>query len=92
MNWETDTACGNKQSPNFALIAQGYGIQAIHCSEEAELEQALTAFIEAKGAVLLHVEINPQHDILPMLLGGQATDKMWPYFDAKVKPSGHNHD
>ncbi|MGI2191753.1 thiamine pyrophosphate-binding protein [Shewanella baltica] len=92
MNWETDTACGNKHSPNFALIAQGYGIQAIHCSQEAELEQALTAFIEAKGAVLLHVEINPQHDILPMLLGGQATDKMWPYFDAQGKPRGKNHD
>lgn len=86
MNWETDTACGNKQSPNFALIAQGYGIKALHCSENAKLEQTLAEFIEADEPILLHIEIATQHDVLPMLLGGQRTDKMWPYFDMQGNP------
>ncbi|AAN56260.1 thiamine pyrophosphate-binding protein [Shewanella oneidensis MR-1] len=86
MNWETDTACGNKQSPNFALIAQGYGIKALHCSDSAKLEQTLAEFIETDESILLHIEIATQHDVLPMLLGGQTTDKMWPYFDMQGNP------
>ncbi|MCH4293800.1 thiamine pyrophosphate-binding protein [Shewanella sp. 3B26] len=86
MNWETDTACGNKQSPDFATIAKGYGIKALHCGIDEPLKPALDSFIEASGPVLLHLEIDKGHDVLPMLLGGQQTDKMWPYFDMQGNP------
>lgn len=86
MNWETDTACGNKQSPDFATIAKGYGIEALHCGMDEPLKPALDSFIEASGPVLLHLEIDKRHDVLPMLLGGQQTDKMWPYFDMQGNP------
>lgn len=86
MNWETDTACGNKQSPDFACIAKGYGLAALHCGPEDNLQSILDEFINASTPVLLHLEINSGHDVLPMLLGGQTTDKMWPYFDMQGNP------
>ena len=86
MNWDTDIACGNKQSPDFACIAKGYGIAALHCGPEDNLLLILDEFINASGPVLLHLEIDSRHDILPMLLGGQTTDKMWPYFDMQGNP------
>ncbi|QYJ88775.1 thiamine pyrophosphate-binding protein [Shewanella halotolerans] len=92
MNWETDTACGNKHSPDFATIAKGYGIKAIHCGVEDEVQAALKAFIAFDGPVLLHLEIDPRHDVVPMLLGGQPTHKMWPYFDAQGNPKEMGDD
>lgn len=87
-----DTACGNKHSPDFAMIARGYGISAIHCSHESALPSALEQFINADDAILFHLEIDPRHDVVPMLLGGQTTDKMWPYFDAQGNPKESVHE
>lgn len=92
MNWETDTACGNKHSPDFATIAKGYGIKAIHCGVDDDVQAALKAFIAFDGPVLLHLEIDPRHDVVPMLLGGQPTHKMWPYFDAQGNPKEIDND
>lgn len=86
LNWSDDIACGHKQSPDFCQIARGYGIDAVHCADQAGFDAALDAFVAAPGAVLMHLEIDPGHDILPMLMGGQAMDKMWPWFDAKGNP------
>ncbi|MDP5030994.1 MAG: thiamine pyrophosphate-binding protein [Paraglaciecola sp.] len=87
MNWETDIACGNKQSPDFTCIAKGYGIAALHCGPDDNLIPILDEFISTNEPVLLHLEIDSRHDVLPMLLGGQTTDKMWPYFDMQGNPS-----
>ncbi|MFV7784348.1 thiamine pyrophosphate-binding protein [Shewanella marisflavi] len=86
MNWETDTACGNKCSPDFATIAKGYGIKAIHCGVKDDIQSALSTFVKSDAPMLLHLEIDARHDVLPMLLGGQTTDKMWPYFDMHGNP------
>ena len=83
LNWATDTACGNKQSPDFACIARGYGLKALHCGLNDNLQPVLDEFICSSTSVLLHLEIDTRHDVLPMLLGGQTTDKMWPYYDLK---------
>jgi acetolactate synthase-1/2/3 large subunit len=81
MNWEKDTGCGFKKSPDFATISKGYGIPAMVIETESELEKGLTMFSESLGAFLLHIKIDSRHDVLPMLLGGQKTNQMWPYFD-----------
>ncbi|MGI2259525.1 thiamine pyrophosphate-binding protein [Shewanella sp. GXUN23E] len=86
MNWDTDTACGDKQSPDFSLIAKGYGIEAMHCGSKDDLQACLDRFVEISSPVLLHLEIDHRHDVLPMLLGGQSTDKMWPYYDMQGNP------
>jgi acetolactate synthase-1/2/3 large subunit len=81
MNWKTDTACGNKTTPDFCAIANGYGIRSLYARTKSDYSQALMEFVNAPGAVLFNLEIDKRHDILPMLLGGQDFDKMWPYYD-----------
>lgn len=81
MNWESDVACGKKHTPDFCMIAKGYGLDAQHCDDPKQLTTAINNLVNAESAALLHIEIDNRHDVLPMLLGGQTTDKMWPYFD-----------
>jgi len=86
LNWEEDVACGKKVSPDFCTIAQGYGIKGIHCREADRLERDLLEFIESEGPVLMHLEVSPKHDVLPMLLGGQLMNQMWPWYDTHGMP------
>ncbi|MDF0532942.1 thiamine pyrophosphate-binding protein [Shewanella sp. A32] len=92
MNWDTDTACGHKQSPDFVTIAKGYGIDALHCDSAADFDGIAEQFASHKGPMLLHLELDERHDVLPMLLGGQAIDKMWPFYDMQGEPRDLNDD
>lgn len=83
MNWKTDTACGNKSTPDFCLIAKGYGIRSLYAKTKSDYSRALMDFVNTPGPVLFNLEIDEHHDILPMLLGGQEFNKMWPYYDEK---------
>jgi acetolactate synthase-1/2/3 large subunit len=42
-------------------------------------------FVNIPGPVLFNLEIDERHDILPILLGGQDFNKMWPYYDEEGK-------
>lgn len=92
MNWDTDTACGNKYSPDFLTIAKGYGIPSFYCDSLDQFNEILPEFINSSGPSLLHAVIDSRHDVLPMLLGGQTTDKMWPYFDMQGEPRKLKND
>jgi len=82
MNWPEDTACGERQSPDFVAIAQAYGISTRCISEADQILAASHWLVSTDGPKLLHVAIDAKHDILPMLLGGQRIDAMWPYYNA----------
>ncbi len=79
LNWGSDPTCGDKWNPDFAAIATAYGIRSWAVRSEPELEPALAELLESPGAGLVHCHIDPGEDIVPMLLGGQTMDRMWPY-------------
>ena len=79
LNWGSDPTCGDKWNPNFAAIATAYGIRSWVVTSDADLELALSELLEHPGAGLVHCHIDPGEDIVPMLLGGQTMDRMWPY-------------
>ncbi|WP_332706562.1 thiamine pyrophosphate-binding protein [Plesiomonas shigelloides] len=81
MNWSNDTSCGNKAPVNYSLIANAYGIKSIKIKTRECLEEKLLSFLSSKEPVLIHIPIDDKFDIIPMLLGGQSMDKMWPYYD-----------
>ena len=41
-----------------------------------DLKKKLRAAIRKKGPVLIHCQIDPEEDLLPMLLGGHTLDDM----------------
>ncbi|HLW96518.1 MAG TPA: thiamine pyrophosphate-binding protein [Solirubrobacteraceae bacterium] len=78
LNWGSDPTCGDKWNPDFAAIAAAYGIRSWTVADDAQLEPAIAELLESPVAGLVHCHIDPGEDIVPMLLGGQTMDRMWP--------------
>ena len=78
-NWDDDPTCGRKWNPDFAALARAYGIPSWTLAREEEIEETLSRMLATQGPALVHCLIDPAADIVPMLLAGQAMDRMWPY-------------
>jgi acetolactate synthase-1/2/3 large subunit len=79
MNWDSDPTCGSKFNPDFAAIATAYGIPSRKINTDFDVPDAVSWLHDEQGPLLLHVNISSSLDIVPMLLAGDAIDKMWPY-------------
>ncbi len=77
ITWNDDPTTGHFPSPDFAAIARGFGIEAEQVDHSDALDAALVRFWQSSGPRLLDVRIDPQADVVPMLLGGQTMDQMW---------------
>jgi acetolactate synthase-1/2/3 large subunit len=75
-NWQSHPSTGDKYNPDFAAIAQAYGIAGVSITTKAEMTEKLAAALTRKGPVLIHCHVDPQEDLLPMLLGGHTLDDM----------------
>jgi len=74
--WKSDPATGTRANPDFAAIARAYGIDAVTIAGQDGLERAMAGALSRPGPVLIHCHVDPEEDVLPMLLGGQTLDKM----------------
>jgi len=75
-NWKSHPSTGDKYNPDFARIAQAYGVPAVSIASKTGLKEKLRAALKRKGPVLIHCQIDPEEDLLPMLLGGHTLDDM----------------
>jgi acetolactate synthase-1/2/3 large subunit len=75
-NWKSDPSTGGKYNPDFARIAEAYGIPSASINSSSELTQKLAGLLTQNGPVLIHCDIDPKEDLLPMLMGGHTLDDM----------------
>jgi acetolactate synthase-1/2/3 large subunit len=75
-NWKSHPSTGDKYNPDFAAIAQAYGIAAVSITSAEGMADKLRFALNCKGPVLIHCQVDPQEDLLPMLLGGHTLDDM----------------
>ena len=75
-NWKSHPSTGDKYNPDFAAIAQAYGIAGVSVKSRDGMSQTLRAALNRKGPVLIHCHVDPREDLLPMLLGGHTLDDM----------------
>jgi acetolactate synthase I/II/III large subunit len=75
-NWKSHPSTGDKYNPDFAAIAQAYGIAGVSITAKAGMAEKLRAALALKGPVLIHCHVDPEEDLLPMLLGGHTLDDM----------------
>jgi acetolactate synthase-1/2/3 large subunit len=75
-NWKSHPSTGDKYNPDFAAIAQAYGIASVSIISRDGMMDKLRAALKRKGAVLIHCHVDPEEDLLPMLLGGHTLDDM----------------
>ncbi|HYS46869.1 MAG TPA: thiamine pyrophosphate-binding protein, partial [Rhizomicrobium sp.] len=75
-NWKSHPSTGDKYNPDFAAIAHAYGIASLSIASREGMAGKLRTALNQKGAVLIHCHVDPQEDLLPMLLGGHTLDDM----------------
>jgi len=63
-------------NPDFAEVARAFGVQAFTIQTRAEVEPALKKLLSSKGPTLLHVPIDPQANVWPLVPPGKANDEM----------------
>jgi acetolactate synthase I/II/III large subunit len=75
-NWKSHPSTGDKYNPDFAAIARAYGVDSVTIKTRAGMTEKLRAALRRKGPVVIHCHIDPEEDLLPMLLGGHTLDDM----------------
>tara|TARA_B100001971_G_C18232716_1_gene564988 strand:- start:136 stop:1854 length:1719 start_codon:yes stop_codon:yes gene_type:complete len=86
-----------KQGPDFCMMAQSMGIAAVDLADEPDIDAALARAFAMKGAVLIHVPICPEQQVLPMVAPGGANHDMirHPDLDSSEKndaaPAAHRN-
>ncbi len=63
-------------SPDFAQLAEIYGIKGINVTRREELAGAITTMLEHDGAVILNVKVSRDEDCFPMVIPGHNNDDM----------------
>ncbi len=63
-------------SPNFGLIAQGYGIDYLKVSDSADLRDAIRTMLSHRGAFLLEVAVKQEENVFPMVPAGCSIDEV----------------
>ena len=79
LTWGSDPTTGGLKNPDFAAIAKSYGFTGMTLTTPSELEIVVQKFLLLKGPALLHCKIAQHDDVIPMLLGGQKLDRMYPF-------------
>src|ERR1700744_1409421 len=75
-NWKSHPSTGERYNPDFAAIAQAYGIVAVSITSDEGMRARIAVALKSKGPVLIHCHVDPREDLLPMLLGGHTLDDM----------------
>ncbi|MCD4825021.1 MAG: biosynthetic-type acetolactate synthase large subunit [Phycisphaerae bacterium] len=62
--------------PEFTMIARGYGAQAAKITDRSELADGLNEMINSDGPYVLHVCVEQEENVFPMVAAGKALDDM----------------
>jgi len=79
LNWKSDPTCGQKWNPDFAAVARAYGIASSTITQANEIKIHAETALAHDGPYLIDCIVDEDEDVVPMLLGGQKMDGMWPY-------------
>ena len=64
------------QNPNFVMIAEGFGVKALKIDNESELESGIRQMLDHDGPFLLHVMVEKEENVFPMIPAGKAVDEI----------------
>lgn len=70
---ETDLSC----NPEFCALAKVFGLEAKELTDNNQTEEALNWLLQTEGAALLHVRLDEQQNVWPIVPPNSANHKMW---------------
>ncbi len=62
--------------PDFAMVAQGFGAEAHTVRERSQLAAGMQALLGSDGPCILHVAVEAEENVWPMVAAGKALDEM----------------
>jgi acetolactate synthase-1/2/3 large subunit len=62
--------------PEFSQIAQGFGATGMKVSDRSELDDAIVKMLKTEGPVVLHVMVEPEENVYPMVATGKGLHEM----------------
>jgi acetolactate synthase-1/2/3 large subunit len=60
----------NITSPDFVMVAKGYGIAGKNISKREELKSSLNEMLQHKGSYLLEIMVGKENNVFPMVAQG----------------------
>jgi acetolactate synthase-1/2/3 large subunit len=64
------------QNPDFIKIAEGFGVAGKRITKPAELQGAVAEMLAYDGPFLLHVMVEKEDNIFPMVPSGYGVDEI----------------
>jgi acetolactate synthase-1/2/3 large subunit len=64
------------QNPDFIKIADGFGVPGRKISKPEELKEAVSEMLAHDGPYLLHIAVEKEENIFPMVPSGHAVDEI----------------
>jgi len=64
------------KNPNFAAVAQAFGIRAVRCENKAEVPRVVGEMINHKGPMLVDFYVEPNEHVYPMVPSGKGLHEM----------------
>lgn len=64
------------ENPDFIKIADGFGVAGKKITDASELDGAISEMLNYDGAFLLHVMVQKEENIFPMISTGKAVDEI----------------
>ncbi|PHN01792.1 biosynthetic-type acetolactate synthase large subunit [Flavilitoribacter nigricans] len=64
------------QNPDFIKIAEGFGVKGKTITSEEELKSGVAEMLAHDGPYLLHVMVEKEHNVFPMVASGKAVDEI----------------
>jgi len=63
-------------NPDFAEVARAFGIEAFTIDHRSEVPGAIDRLLRTRGAILLHVRIDPRENVWPLVPPNHANTQM----------------
>jgi len=64
------------ENPDFIKIAEGFGVSGKRITDASEVEQGIAEMLAYDGPFLLHVMVEKEENIFPMISTGKAVDEI----------------
>lgn len=64
------------ENPDFVKIAEGFGVPGRKIADPRDLEPALDQMLNTEGPFLLHIMVQKEENIFPMIASGKAVDEI----------------
>ena len=64
------------KNPNFAMMAESYGIKGITCRDKAKVPEAIDAMLSHDGPVVADFFVEPEEHVYPMVPSGKGLHEM----------------